>query len=113
LVKSVTTISDNYAADIIVCNADIHTVYDKLYLRKKIKEVDKQERSSSHLSLLGIDKEFPELDVHNIMFTEDYKTEFEHIFDSKTIYEILLFTSISRVNISKKMPLKEKKIGLL
>jgi phytoene dehydrogenase-like protein len=30
LVKSVTTISDNYAADIIVCNADIHTVYDKL-----------------------------------------------------------------------------------
>jgi phytoene dehydrogenase-like protein len=30
LVKSVTTISDNYAADVIVCNADIHTVYDKL-----------------------------------------------------------------------------------
>jgi hypothetical protein len=47
------------------------------------------------------------------MFTEDYKTEFEHIFDSKTIYEDLLFTSISRVNISRKMPLKEKKIGLL
>jgi hypothetical protein len=46
------------------------------------------------------------------MFTEDYKTEFEHIFDSKTIYEDPT-TSISRVNISRKMPLKEKKIGLL
>jgi phytoene dehydrogenase-like protein len=79
LVKSVTTISDNYAADIIVCN--------KIYIPAKKKKVDKQERSSSALSLLGIDKEFPELDVHNIMFTEDYKTEFEHIFDSKTIYE--------------------------
>jgi phytoene dehydrogenase-like protein len=39
LVKSVTTISDNYAADIIVCNADIHTVYDKLIpSAKKLKK---------------------------------------------------------------------------
>jgi phytoene dehydrogenase-like protein len=54
LVKSVTTISDNYAADIIVCNADIHTVYDKLIpSAKKLKEVDKQERSVPHLSFTG------------------------------------------------------------
>jgi phytoene dehydrogenase-like protein len=54
LVKSVTTISDNYAADIIVCNADIHTVYDKLIpSAKKLKEVDKQERSSSALIFTG------------------------------------------------------------
>jgi phytoene dehydrogenase-like protein len=53
LVKSVTTISDNYAADIIVCNADIHTVYDKLIpSAKKIKrKVDK--RSSSALIFTG------------------------------------------------------------
>lgn len=89
LVTSVTTASDEYAADIVVCNADIHTVYEKLIpSAKKLKEVDKQERSSSALIFYwGIDKEFPELDVHNIMFTEDYKTEFDHIFDSKTIYE--------------------------
>jgi phytoene dehydrogenase-like protein len=109
LVKSVTTISDNYAADIIVCNADIHTVYDKLIPSAKKLEVDKQERSVPHLSFTGIDKEFPELDVHNIMFTEDYKTEFEHILISK-LSTILLFTSISRVNISRKMPLKERKL---
>jgi phytoene desaturase len=89
LVKSVTTSSDNYLADVVVCNADIHTVYEKLLpSAKKLKEVDKQERSSSALIFYwGIDKEFPELDVHNIMFTEDYKTEFDHIFDAKTIYE--------------------------
>ncbi|WP_016990434.1 1-hydroxycarotenoid 3,4-desaturase CrtD [Flavobacterium sp. ACAM 123] len=89
LVKSVTTESGNYSADVVVCNADIHTVYEKLIpSAKKLKEVDKQERSSSALIFYwGIDKEFPELDVHNIMFTEDYKTEFDHIFDSKTIYE--------------------------
>jgi phytoene dehydrogenase-like protein len=52
LVKSV-TISDNYAADIIVCNADIHTVYDKLIPSAKKIKVDKQERSSSALIFTG------------------------------------------------------------
>lgn len=89
VVKSVATITANYIADVIVCNADIHTVYEKLIpSAKKLKEVDKQERSSSALIFYwGINKEFPQLDVHNIMFTEDYKTEFDHIFESKTIYE--------------------------
>lgn len=89
IVKSVTTADDKYHADVVVCNGDIHTVYNKLLpSAKKLKEVDSQERSSSALIFYwGINKEFPQLDVHNIMFTEDYKTEFEHIFDSKTIYE--------------------------
>ncbi len=87
--KSVTTNSGNHSGDIIVCNADIHTVYEKLIpSAKKLEEVDKQERSSSALIFYwGIGKEFPELDVHNILFTEDYKIEFNHLFDSKTIYE--------------------------
>jgi phytoene desaturase len=89
LVKGIETKEKNYDAEIVVCNADIHTVYEKLLpSAKKLKKVDAQERSSSALIFYwGIDKNFPELDVHNIMFTEDYKTEFEHIFDSKTIYE--------------------------
>jgi phytoene desaturase len=87
--RSVKTNTDNYLADIVICNADIHTVYDKLLpSAQKLKEVDKQERSSSALIFYwGIDKEFPDLDVHNILFTEDYQKEFGHIFDSKTIYE--------------------------
>jgi phytoene desaturase len=89
LAKSVTTKAKNYNGDVIVCNADIHTVYEKLIpSAKKLAEVDKQERSSSALIFYwGIGKEFPELDVHNILFTENYKTEFGHLFDSKTIYE--------------------------
>jgi phytoene desaturase len=89
LAQGVTTASGHYGADIVVCNADIHTVYEKLIpSAKKLKKVDQQERSSSALIFYwGIDKEFPQLDVHNIMFTEDYKTEFHHIFESKTIYD--------------------------
>ncbi|UAM99428.1 phytoene desaturase [Polaribacter litorisediminis] len=89
LAKKVITKNSNYNADVIVCNADIHTVYEKLIpSAKKLAKVDQQERSSSALIFYwGIDKEFAELDVHNILFTEDYKTEFDHLFDSKTIYE--------------------------
>ena len=85
--KSVRTKSGNYESDCIVCNADIHTVYEKLIpSAQKLAQVDKQERSSSALIFYwGIGKEFPELDVHNILFTEDYKTEFDHLFESKTI----------------------------
>lgn len=86
--KSVQTKTANYPADIVVCNADIHTVYEKLIpSAKQLKQVDKQERSSSALIFYwGINKEFPQLDVHNIMFTENYEKEFDHIFNSKTIY---------------------------
>jgi phytoene desaturase len=89
LANSVQTNSGNYKADVVICNADIHTVYEKLLpSAKKLKKVDAQERSSSALIFYwGIGKEFPELDVHNIMFTEDYKTEFKNLFDSKTIYK--------------------------
>jgi phytoene desaturase len=89
LIKGVITKTKYYSGDVIVCNADIHTVYEKLIpSAKKLKKVDAQERSSSALIFYwGMDKKFSELDVHNIMFTEDYKTEFDHIFDSKTIYE--------------------------
>jgi phytoene desaturase len=107
LVKSVTTVTSNFSADTIICNADIHTVYEKLLpSSKKLKEVDKQERSSSALIFYwGIDKEFPELDVHNILFSEDYKTEFDHIFESKTICEDpTVYINITSKHIKKDAP---------
>ena len=86
--KSVKTNSGEYIGNVIICNADIHTVYEKLIpSTQKLKEVDSQERSSSALIFYwGIGREFPELDLHNIFFTEDYKAEFEHLFEHKTIY---------------------------
>jgi phytoene desaturase len=80
---------ENIKADIVVANADVKTVYDKLLPSKKeLTKVLKQERSSSALIFYwGINSEFPDLDVHNIFFSEDYKHEFESIFDNKSISE--------------------------
>jgi hypothetical protein len=50
--------------------------------------------------------------MHN-MFTEDYKTEFEHILILKLSEDPTIYINITSKHIKEKMPLKEKKIGLL
>lgn len=75
-------------ASVVVSNMDIYPTYRKLLSKHKAPEkVLKQERSSSALIFYwGIKKKFPELDLHNIFFSEDYKTEFEHIFEKKSLH---------------------------
>ncbi len=75
-------------ADVVVSNMDIVPTYRKLLPTQKHPEkLLNQERSSSALIFYwGIQKEFKQLDVHNIFFSANYKTEFEHIFDKKDIY---------------------------
>lgn len=76
-------------ADIVVSNADIVPTYRRLLKNHKAPEkILNQPRSSSALIFYwGITKTFPQLDLHNIFFTEDYKAEFEDIFDKKEVYD--------------------------
>jgi phytoene desaturase len=75
-------------ADNIVTNMDVFSTYKKLLPNEKHPEFTlKQERSSSAVIFYwGIKKEFPQLDLHNILFSADYKTEFEHLFEHKTMF---------------------------
>jgi phytoene desaturase len=76
-------------ADLVVCNMDVFSAYNKLIKDIKPPEkVLKQERSSSALIFYwGIKGSFPELDLHNIFFSDSYKEEFEEIFEKKGIHE--------------------------
>ena len=76
-------------ADLVVANSDVVPTYRKLLRHHKAPErILKQPRSSSALIFYwGIKKRFPELDLHNIFFTEDYKTEFDYIFNHEDVYE--------------------------
>lgn len=87
-VKGVKTDNEFYAADIVLSNMDIYPTYKKLLPNVKHPEkILTQEKSSSALIFYwGINKQFAELDLHNIFFTSNYKEEFEHIFEHKTIY---------------------------
>ena len=80
--------SQEYSFDVVVSNMDIHPTYQKLLPKLKIaKAVVEAERSSSGVIFYwGIDRSFDQLDLHNILFAEDYKAEFEAIFKDKEIY---------------------------
>ena len=81
------TNKETFAADLIVSNMDIFGTYHKLLpTLKKPKRTLKQERSSSALIYYwGMSETFPELDLHNILFSNDYKEEFDHLFNKKSL----------------------------
>ena len=72
-----------YYAKIIVSNADVYFTYKNLLANPSMaKNVLKQERSSSAVIFYwGIKKKFPQLELHNIFFSKEYKKEFEYIFE--------------------------------
>lgn len=75
-------------AEVVVSNMDIFSSYK--YLLKEEKHPERtlrQERSSSALIFYwGIKRSFPELDLHNIFFSDDYKEEFRELFDGKGLH---------------------------
>jgi phytoene desaturase len=80
--------NENIFADVVVSNSDIYFTHKHLLGNdKKANKVLKQERSSSALAFYwGINKTFPELELHNILFTNDYPAEFAHLFKHKKLY---------------------------
>ncbi|WP_259014235.1 1-hydroxycarotenoid 3,4-desaturase CrtD [Emticicia fluvialis] len=74
--------------DVLVSNMDVTPTYRKLLPNAKHPEkLLSQPKSGSGLIFYwGIRKEFNELGLHNIFFSDDYQTEFEHQFQKKTIY---------------------------
>lgn len=71
-----------FTADLVVSNMDIVPTYRRLLAGHPAPEkVLRHERSSSALIFYwGIARPFPQLDLHNIFFSADYKAEFEGIF---------------------------------
>ena len=74
--------------DRIVSNMDILGTYRRLLPEKKPpKKLLSQPKSSSALIFYwGVKKKFPELDLHNIFFSGDYREEFSKIFRDRSIY---------------------------
>ena len=77
-----------YECDSVLSDIDIHSVYEHLLPKEfKPKKLLSQEKSSSaYVFYFGINKEFNELDVHNILFSENYKEEFDCLFNEQKPY---------------------------
>ena len=78
-----------HKANIVISNMDVVPSYRKLMPKSDAPEQTlEQERSSSALIFYwGIKAQFPELDLHNIFFSNNYKEEFSKIFQSNEVGE--------------------------
>ena len=83
----VRTNAGNYESDSVVSNMDVVPTYRQLLQGIKSPEkILNEERSSSALVFYwGISKTFPQLDLHNIFFSEDYPKEFSYLFEKLDI----------------------------
>lgn len=88
-VNGVMVDQQQHIASIIVSNMDVYFTYKHLLNNPtKAANIKKQERSSSALIFYwGINKTFPQLDLHNIFFSQDYKGEFNALFNTGLPFE--------------------------
>ena len=89
VVSGIKTNSGSFSSDYVISNMDVFHTYKKL-LPNEIPPINrlKQERSSSAVIFYwGIKQSFPDLDLHNIFFSKNYKKEFQAIFKDKTVSE--------------------------
>ncbi len=101
-VKGLRTGNKEHHFDLVVSDVDVVNLYKKLL--PKIPLPKKQlalERSSSALIYYwGVDHTFPELQLHNILFSDNYREEFDHLFKTKTVSDdptVYLFISSKAV----------------
>lgn len=87
-VKGIIANGKDLYADVVVSNADVYFTYKQLLNKESIaKQILKQESSSSAIVFYwGIKKEFQQLNLHNVFFSNNYKEEFNSIFKTKTVY---------------------------
>lgn len=73
--------------DIVLSNMDVVPTYRHLLPDQKAPEKTlQQERSSSAVIFYwGMNARFPQLDLHNIFFSKDYKEEFKCIFEKYSV----------------------------
>lgn len=73
-------------ADVVVSNSDVYFTHQQLLKSKKPPKAIQCERSSSVVVFYwGINGEFPQLDLHNMFFSNEYSEEFDAIFQRKVL----------------------------
>ena len=110
--KTIIGISTNkkkYDSNFVISNMDISLTYEKLLPSiKHPKKILNQERSSSAIVFYwGINKSFPELELHNMVFSDQEKEEFDNIFIEKKMFE----SPSIYINISSKVVARDAPKG--
>lgn len=94
------------AADLIINNADVHFFYQNLMPNARPpKRTLEQERSTSAVIFYwGVRGDFEELGLHNIFFSEDYKTEFEALQAGSIAEDFTVYVNVTSKHIQGESP---------
>lgn len=100
-IEGITVEGGMHQTNLVVSDIDIVKFYDLLEGERIKKRFLNEEKSTSALIFYwGVNKGFPELELHNILFSKDYETEFHHLFNRKTVYDdptVYIFISAKKV----------------
>jgi phytoene desaturase len=80
---------ETHYADLVINNMDMVNAYKTILKDQKQPTLllNQPKSSSALIFYWGIKHNFPELDLHNIFFSSNYKQEFDHIFQKGTIHQ--------------------------
>ena len=93
--------SFEFKSNYVISNADVFYTYDRLLPEVKAPNdhISREGSSSALVFYWGMNKQFPQMDLHNIFFSGDYEEEFEWIKKEKQAYH----DPTVYVNISSKL----------
>ncbi len=85
-------------SDLVISNMDVFFTYKQLLPKEKHpRRILKQEKSTSALIFYwGIKDSFKELGLHNILFSDDYQTEFDHLVRGTIHHDPTVYINISQ-----------------
>ncbi|MBK7870331.1 MAG: NAD(P)/FAD-dependent oxidoreductase [Saprospiraceae bacterium] len=83
--------------DRIISNMDIFHAYKKLLTKEKqpTRILNQQKSTSALIFYWGIKKQFPDLNLHNIFFSNHYKSEFEYLEAGKIYHDPTVYVNIT------------------
>ena len=96
-VKGVMAGGQLHEAGTVVCNMDVWLAYDKLLpgAKKPKRTLSQQKSTSAVIFYWGVEREFSELGVHNIFFSEDYHQEFAELEAGRLADDVTVYVNIS------------------
>ena len=86
-----------HPADTVVCNMDVWLAYDRLLpgAKQPKRTLSQQKSTSAVIFYWGVERTFPELGVHNIFFSEDYRREFAALEAGNLSDDVTTYVNVS------------------
>lgn len=103
----VKTQNQKLKSDVVLSNMDVFPTYKNLLkgVKPPKKTLSLERSSSAVIFYWGVQHNFDQLDLHNIFFSEDYRKEFDAIFNQKTISDdFTLYVNITSKDVPKDAP---------